>query len=224
MYRPSEITRAFHDTAKLGRREIFADTDIKPITAIQDAETPAPGWVGPDWAGGTLLVAINPGGGGDKYRRNSDDDRLYSTFRTFRDADGADAQADAFRSLSQTWMEAQRGHNIWRIIRPIAEATGESIDQLAFINVLPFRTRENKLPSRKVMQETWRLAAKPQILALDPARIIALGKKAWDVLTRFDVPESTEVILFKRGIGDSCIPEESKAVLARLTAARDGRT
>lgn len=40
-----------------------------PVTAIADANTASPGWVGSDWQpGGTLLAGPNPGGGGNSYQ------------------------------------------------------------------------------------------------------------------------------------------------------------
>ena len=214
------VVDAFHNTAALSRADLFPDGKLRPITAISDAEIAAPGWVGSDWKSGTLLVAINPGGGGDKYRRNPTDDELYATFRAFRAAQDFNERAKSLDKLSRTYMRVQQGHNIWRIVRPISEATGECIDELAFINILPFRTREDCLPSRPVMQNSWSKSAERQIRALKPTRIIALGRKAWDVMTRFELPTDAELILFKRGIGDTYIPDESKAVLTKLAAAR----
>jgi hypothetical protein len=193
-----------------------------PITAIEDASTAAPGWVGSSWNCGTLLVGINPGGGGDNYRRNPTDDELYSLARKFREANTLGTQARAFAKLSTKWMQIQRTHSIWRIIAPILDATGESGDGIAFMNILPFRTRMDALPPRGTLRAAWEQAARPQIAALNPKRVIALGKKAWTVMTAFEMPRPVEVVLFKRGIGDSYIPAESLEVLDQLRAARKG--
>ncbi|HEX8301642.1 hypothetical protein [Sphingomonas sp.] len=215
---PSAVVKAFHDTAQLKRSDLFSNAVLTPITAPADAETAAPGWVGAEWNRGTLLVGINPGGGGDSYKRNPTDDLLYGALRTFRDAVGEEAQARAFRSESNIWSGLQQGHNIWRIIGPIANATGESVTQLAFMNILPFRTRMDAIAPAETLQTAWRLSAQPQIVALRPKRVIALGAKAWKILSRFDLPRDTELVQFKRGIGDSYIPIESQVVLAKLAA------
>lgn len=215
-----DIVSAFHRTSGLHREDIFESGELMPITAFEDANTPAPGWVGQSWSEGTLLVGINPGGGGDNYRRNIADDELYLALREFREAGSPRDQSEALRRMSESWMRIQQGHNIWRIIRPILEATGEGVDEIAFMNILPFRTRMDKPAPAAAMRNAWNKAARPQIAALRPRRIIALGKKAWDILSRHQLPASSELILFKRGIGDSYIPVESQAVLRELTRRR----
>ncbi|HEX8526383.1 hypothetical protein [Allosphingosinicella sp.] len=94
------------------------------------------------------------------------------------------------------------------------------MDEIAFMNILPFRTRMDKPAPANVARNAWSKVAEPQIAALHPRRIIALGKKAWDILSRRQLPASSDLILFKRGIGDSYIPAESQAVLRKLTERR----
>lgn len=214
------IVDAFHNTALLDREAIFENESLMPITATSDARTPAPGWVGSKWGGGTLLVGINPGGGGDKYRGNPSDEELYRLLRAFRDAQSLDKQASEFEKLSQAWTHIQKSHNIWRIIEKIIDATGETESEVGFMNVLPFRTRMDKAPPSKDLQRAWDMVALPQIEALRPLRIIALGKKAWDVMSRRKLPTDSRLVLFKRGIGDSYIPAESQEVLRNLARNR----
>ena len=78
----NDIVTAFHLAALLPRSSVFSSDELQPITAPDDANTAAPGWVGSAWrSGGTLLVGINPGGGGDAYRGNPTDARLYGLMR-----------------------------------------------------------------------------------------------------------------------------------------------
>ena len=212
------VMSAFHATSRLRRSDIFSGDALTPITAVEDANTAAPGWVGDDWRQGTLLIGINPGGGGDNYRRNATDDQLYRLLREFRDAEGANL-ASAFSELSTVWRSVQRTHNISRVISAVLEATGETDREVGFINVVPFRTRMDKLPSRVEVARAWALAAKPQIEALKPKRIICLGKKAWDVLSRFTEVEH-KLVLMKRAIGDSYIPPEAQETLRELAKQR----
>lgn len=156
------------------------------------------------------------GGGGDNYRGNPSDDRLYCLLRQFRNAREPEQLSRAFEEVSAAWIEIQRGHNIWRVISAILEATGEGVESCAFMNILPFRTRMDAAAPAATLKEAWRKAAGPQVEALQPSRIIALGKKAWDVLCRMEVQTSAKLLLFKRAIGDSYIPPESQAVLAEL--------
>ena len=71
------------------------------------------------------------------------------------------------------------------------------------------------------MQRAWDSVALPQIQALGLRRIISLGKKAWHVMARRDLPTESGLILFKRGIGDSYIPQDSQEVLRTLDRERE---
>lgn len=212
------IINAFHATSRLRRGDIFIGDAATPLVAVEDANTPAPGWVSDAWQRGTVLIGINPGGGGDAHRRNPTDDELYALIRAFRDADG-NGRDVAFSKLSCTWRTIQKTHNIWRVISAVLEATGESEREVGFMNVVPFRTRMDKLPSRAQIARSWHLAAKPQLEALKPKRIVCLGKKAWDVLVRFEEVKD-KLVLIKRAIGDSYIPPEAQATLRDLASAR----
>ena len=212
------IVSAFHATSRLKRSDIFTGETLTPLVAVEDANTSAPGWVGDDWRQGTVLIGINPGGGGDNYRRNPTDDQLYDLLRAFRDAEESEL-ASVFSELSAVWRSIQRTHNIWRVISAVLEATGESEREVSFMNVVPFRTRMDKTPSRAELTAAWHLAAKPQLDALKPKRIICLGKKAWDSIRVYD-DVSGELILIKRGIGDSYIPATAQETLQMLTKLR----
>lgn len=215
------IVAAFHATSRLKRSLIFQGEALTPLVAVGDANTAAPGWVGEAWRGGTVLVGINPGGGGDAYRRNPTDDELYALLRAFRDAGAGDRQL-AFSELSTAWRAIQKTHNIWRVIGAVLAATGESEREVAFMNVVPFRTRMDKIPSRPEIAVAWRHAAKPQLEALEPERVVCLGKKAWDVLARFgEVHE--KLVLIKRAIGDSYIPPDAQVALRELAGRRQRR-
>lgn len=211
-----EIISAFTDVAALERSQIFDDNRLEPITAVNHAQIPAPGWVGSHWAEGTLLVAINPGGGGDAYKVNPTDDRLYNKFRELRDAKGENAQASAMHQMSEDWIDIQKSHNIWRLISAVLHATGENFNEIAYINIVPFRTREDKLPRKAELARSWTLASKRQVDALQPKRIIALGKKAYKAMLSAGADQQCEIILIKRTIGDSYICAEAREVLDNL--------
>lgn len=215
-----DVVAAFHSTASLTRSSIFRDQALRPIVAPDDADTAAPGWVGPAWrSGGTVLVGINPGGGGDAYRGNPTDAKLYHLIRVFRDA-APGSRAEALAALSEAWIEVQATHNIQRVIDAVLEATGEDARSSAFINVVPFRTRNDAPPRRAALAAAWAAASGPQIEALAPGRIVALGRKAYDALVAVGAERRHEVLLIKRSIGDSTITTDARSVLAMLTAER----
>jgi hypothetical protein len=205
------VVNAFHTAVSAKRDAIFDDDRLTPISAIQDAVTPAPGWVGKNWkSGGTLLMAINPGGGGDNYRVNPTDARLYGLIRDFRAARSAEERGAGLRKLSDAWIQIQASHNIRRIIDAVFKALGTDAHQTAFLNVLPFRTREDR-PAR-----VWDTVTKHQVAALAPRRIVALGCKAYDALLAAEADEEYEIVLLKRAIGDSRITPHAQGVLDQL--------
>ena len=211
------IIDVFHQVAQLRREDLFLDDRAMPITHREDAKTAATGWVGPDYeAGSIVLVGVNPGGGGDGYRGNPTDAELYQRLRAFRDAKGNDRGA-AFAALNDAWLSIQKTHSIWRVVVAVLNATGLRASQVAFMNMLPFRTREDKPAPVSVMASAWRLAAEPQIRVLAPAAIVSLGFKAGDALGKFADPKTIPpVFKIKRARGDMRIPDEARATLVEL--------
>ena len=216
----NQIVDAYHRTALLEREAIFPDTKLMPISRPEDAAIAAPGWVGKQWQpSGTLLMAINPGGGGDAYRPNPTDERLYGLFRAFRAAP-ADQREVALLALSEGWAAIQKTHNIYRLIRPIMEALDAGSEDLTFLNVLPFRTRQDKPAGSAVLRRAWDVATAQQVTALQPRRIIALGRKAFDALTAVGATKEYDVVYLKRAIGDSHVTPEAQAAIAALRDIR----
>lgn len=212
----SQIVDGYHRTSLLEREAIFDTAKLMPITQTDDASTAAPGWVGPSWkAGGTVLMAINPGGGGDNYRLNSADEQLYGLIRRFKFASPVERK-EALLALSDAWVKIQMTHNIYRIIRPILEALSADNDDVAFLNVLPFRTRNDAPAGSANLRRAWDVATRHQVEALKPKRIIALGRKAFDALTAAGATRQYDVIYIKRAIGDSYITLEAQATIQAL--------
>ena len=170
-----DIVSAFHRTVRLQRDEVFEDDRLMPQRSIADAQIAAPGWVGRDWQpGGTLLVAINPAGGGDSYRINPTDAPLYDLARAFRAAEGLELQSAALRALSDTYLQVQKTLSIIRVMAAVMAATGGTFQSSAFLNVLPFRTRENKSARRSEVRNEWDKGASDQVHSLAPGRIVDL--------------------------------------------------
>jgi hypothetical protein len=213
----TDIVSAFHRTVRIQRDEVFEDDRLMPQCSIADAYIAAPGWVGRDWQpGGTLLVAINPAGGGDNYRINPTDARLYDLVRAFRAAEGLASQSATLRALSDAWLQIQSTHSINRVLAAVLAATGGTFQSSAFLNVLPFRTRENKSARRSELRNAWDKGTSHQVRALAPARIVALGCKAYDALLAADAHHDYKIVLIKRAIGDNSIPPHALETLAQL--------
>lgn len=218
------VIDVFHNVAQLRREHVFPDDRLLPITHQEDARTAATGWVGRDYQpGGIVLLGVNPGGGGDGYRGNPTDAELYRRLRAFRDAP-PESRETAFAEVCSAWVAIQRTHSIWRVIAATLNAAGASVDQVAFLNMLPFRTREDKPAPVAVMPAAWDRATRPQLDALSPKAIVALGFKAADALARLADPDSMpRTLRVKRARGDMRVTDEAQATLAQLREWIDSR-
>ena len=216
-----DIVAAFHRTVRLERDDVFDDDRLMPRCATADASIAPPGWVGRDWQRGhTLMVAINPGGGGDGYRINPTDVLLYDLVRAFRCAEDLASQSAALRALSDAWLQIQSTHSINRVMAAVLAATGGTFQSSAFLNVLPFRTREDKPARKSELRNAWEKGTSHQVWALAPARIVALGCKAHDALLAAGADRHHKIILIKRAIGDNSLPPSALATLEQLKAER----
>lgn len=214
------IVEAFHATAQLSRSDVFDDQRLDPIDPTGTFKIAAPGWVGRNWQlGGTALIAINPGGGGDNYRVNPHDAELYALIRAFRDA-LPEQRSIALENLGEAWTAIQRMHNLWRVIDHVLDAAKSQPQSAAFLNVLPFRTRADK-PARSVeLRRAWEKGTAAQLEALAPRRIIALGCKAHDALLSVGADKLCEIILIKRMRGDSALSAHARATLEVIRQSR----
>lgn len=216
----SRVAVQLQRNMRVSRTAIFGDNDPKPINLIDDAETMFPGAVGPNYRpGGVVLLAINPGGGGDAYRtRTSLDERFYPLLMQARDADGV-TSFDAIQAFGSAFFQVLPGWNINRIIIPCLDAAGAALDETAYLNAVPYRTRKDREPTVGAKHQSWNLVTMPLLEVLQPGIIIALGCKAGDVITRFYTgPVKTFVV--PRTNGDRWVRDDAQKVIDDIRAYR----
>lgn len=217
----TQLATRFQTNSRIPRSAVFGPNDPVPLNLAEDARTMFAGAVGPDYrSGGVALLAINPGGGGDAYtRRTPADERLYPTLQRFRDAQDPALTLDTFEAVNTLFLPLLKTWNIWRIVQPCLEAAGVELPQAAYLNAVPYRTRGDQTPSVGAKQAAWRLATGPALDALQPGMIVALGKKAGDVLTRF-YQGRARCFVVPRTIGDSYLSAAAMEVLVQVRAVR----
>jgi hypothetical protein len=216
-----DLAKHFHVVVKIPRERIFgsADEGCRPINLPDDAKTMFAGYVGEQFTPGhgLLLLAINPGGGGDKYvRRTPEDEIFYPLLAAFKAA--APSQIlESFERINGAFPPIVRGWNLWRILGPTLNAAGRSLDEVAYMNVVPYRTRGDKLPPTAARRAAWDLIVKPTLGVLKPRAIVTLGKKAESVITALS-SSTTRVQRFcvPRTIGDSYVSPEAESEFARM--------
>jgi len=201
-------------TLRLTRRDVFGPADKQhPISEPEDAAVPQIGFVGQEYrAEGTILLGINPGGGGDTYVRTAADSVLLPLIESLRDGEASretlNAMFDKYAANMRTW-------NLWRIVLPVLEACGKNQTEIAYLNWCPFRTRKDSMPHAHAMRRSRDVYLAPLIEELAPVRIIALGKKAGNWLEKEPLGKVTRYTV-PRTIGDSYLSPEALDVLENI--------
>jgi hypothetical protein len=171
---------------RLGRAAFFgsatADLPMRQSEELRrDDLVPQFGYVGKNYAGTrVLLLGINPGNGPkDAVSRSFTDERMMPTISAF----AANPTADTFvLAQAAQKVECQTWH-VWR--RHCAEifgAGGISLEQIAYSNCLPWRSGSASNFDDAVAANAARLYALPLIEELSPTVVIAVGKRAADIL------------------------------------------
>jgi hypothetical protein len=209
----------FHQLTQISRHDIFGDTDLvrRPINLPEDNSTMFAGYVGHDYKPGLglLFLAINPGGGGDAYtRRIPEDDIFYPLLQNFKAASARSA-VEAFESINSAFVPIVKGWNLWRILGPTLDAAGACIDEVAYMNVVPYRTRGDKMPPVAIRRTAWSQIVEPTLALLEPRAIITLGKKAGSVVDAL-MKDELPTYCVPRTIGDSYISEDAERVHRQL--------
>lgn len=192
------VAAAFSAAAKAARSDVFgADNDCwLPKNHQDDARLPFLGYVGANFCpGGGVLMAINPGGGSDKYKKTAEDRRLCPALQRLQDSSSQMA-AVAAGEVFQNYMEV-----------------------LPTWNLFPFRTKGDAKPHVKALNFSWEKIVSPLLSVLKPSQIIALGKKAGDVLQKYGT-QGWELVTVPRTNGDSYISPEAQIVLDALAKGR----
>lgn len=203
--------------AQVGRAEIFGASDdrLHPISEVRDTEVMFAGYVGERYRPkGCVLVAINPGGGGDGYRRTPEDSRFYPLLYALKEASKTERLA-AFKAVNRAFVTIVRGWNVWLVIYEGLLATGFSIEEVAYLNAVPYRTRQNKTPPVAAQAAAWEKVTRPLLSALDPKLILALGKPAGEILSRFYKGDG-DVFKIRRTNGDRYLHDDARATLDQI--------
>jgi len=199
---------------RLTRKDVFGEVEKQhPVSEPEDAAVPQIGFVGRDYrAGGTVLLGINPGGGGDTYVRTAADSILLPLIESLR---GGKAPRETLDAMFNQYAANMRTWNLWRIVLPVLEACEKSQTEIAYLNWCPFRTRRDNMPHVDAMRRSREVYLAPLIEELAPTRIIALGKKAGNWLAKAPLDEATRYVV-PRTIGDSYLSPEALGALKNI--------
>lgn len=166
-----------------------------------------------------LIIGINPGGGSDKYMRTKEkeDEIFYRPLRDFKSTDPRVAKAilTAFEKINDTFLHVVKKWNLRNILDPTLNAAKTDINSIAYINVVPYRTREDKLPPSQARSYSWTRIVEPSLDILRPNVVITLGKKAHNVIHEL-LQEDVKYFCIPRTIGDTYISNDAKKILGDI--------
>ena len=215
---PADIASAFQVATRVRRSELYGtDSDQQmPNSLVESAQTPYVGFVGQRYqTGGTLLMAVNPGGGGDTQVRTPGDAALEMAILKLRDAPEAEVQR-SLEAMTDAYLKQIDVINIGRLISVVLCACRTTRADVAFLNLFPYRTREDAKPAMAAAKRAVDLITTPLVRKLAPARIIFLGKKVSDIARgRIDGPRTYTI---ERTRGDRRICDAAARVLEQLKA------
>jgi hypothetical protein len=213
------FAHAFHRAATVSRATLYGTTVDRqlPLNLQDDARLPLLGFCGTKYAkGGVVLLAINPGGGGAAYvRRTSQDEILFPLIEAYVRNNNDDAVSNLFKLMSASYATQAQSWNLWRILFPVLQACGQTLDDVAYLNCFPYRTAGDALPQANALRFGWAQVVAPLLGELSPSMVIALGKKAGNVAEKYwSGPRKLFVV--PRTIGDSWLSDEAKVVLSQI--------
>jgi len=222
-----QVARRGYDTAlsvlKKGRAAFFGGGDVdlpknRPLK-LKDDLTPSFGYVGERYSPktGVLILGINPGNGSDV--RSEADEQLYPALISFTENPSqkhfAEAQ-QAYKAACVTWP-------VWR--RHCSEFIGAGkleLEEVAYSNCLPWRTESKSGFAPSVAEKAAKLYAYPLIEELQPKLIIALGKRAEEILLLAGQKLPARLITWNRAQAatPAVLKERAKAAAEILDALR----
>ena len=214
----ASFATAFHRAARVTRAALYGEQeDLQlPPNLHSDARVPFLGFCGRRYArGGPVLLAINPGGGGEAYAsRTTQDAELIPLIEAFVASGPSDLFA-AFERMFANYSAQVQTWNLWRILQPTLTACDVTIDLVCYLNLFPYRTANDVRPSALPLRAAWLEIITPLLQALHPSLLIALGKKAGSIAERFhSAPPPLFVV--PRTIGDTYVSTEAEHVLAAI--------
>lgn len=187
-----------------------SETRLPPNTGDELLCIARPTWIGKDYcAGGVLLIGKNPAGGTPRHREKShaSDPTLAKALRRLISERSVDAYR-AWRDDAQP--QAMATWRIWNVsVRAILEQLHPAVggpNQIAFGNLVPFRSNDNKVSTNEYVAG-WSCDLAHVVRLLQPRLVIKMTAE----FPRFNlVAAPVEVLTFSRANGDTYVTDAGK--------------
>jgi hypothetical protein len=204
-----ELANIWRESAQITRQGIFGSADpLRPIypddnrILNEQIDVPAVGMVGQTYRGDLAILSVNGAGGKFDHRPLPSSDAMYVQLRRLRDADPGETALDAFEAVNRAYVATMPDWgNQWRHIWRICEAAGSRLDEIAYLYLVPFRTRNDdgsKIP-RTFLDGGYERHLARQLRAVAPKLVITIDRPSESAALRYrrEVPH-TEVIYYTR--------------------------
>ena len=198
----NDIVEFWHECTGIRREDIFGPEDaLRPnyrCCSLQwQVDVAAVGYVGIDYEpGGVAMLSVNPAGGGDDLEPNPASDKMYECLVAFRDSklNGELLESafydshEAFRRSFPNWTITRRHYN------KILTKLGKRFDEIAFLYVVPFRTRGDKgstMPER-FLTNGYEKHLRRQMVLLSPGTVVAMDRPSEAAAKRYRRAQAPE--------------------------------
>jgi hypothetical protein len=208
----------------LGRRAFFGSaradlpSDRSPVLQKDDL-TPQFGYVGSHYANARVLIlGINPGNGPRDDFRTAEDEMMMPALRRF----AAEPSPKNFEAATEAYKIQCKQWSVWKFhCAEVIKAGKLSLEEIAYSNCLPWRTGSKSNFSDFVARNTVELYAFRLIAELNPTLVIALGKRAGQIL--HCIPRRLpQVIVWNRArAATTAVKQERAACAASVFKALD---
>ena len=199
----AEVAELWRECAQLRRADVFGPADeLRPEYERRSLrwqiDVPTFGMVGANYRrGGVIVLSVNPAGGKRNLESTYLDDRVYERFRDLRDLKLNMPWHERFEAANRAYRSAMLQPH-WTITRKhytkILRALGKQLDDVSFLQVVPFRTKEDNgsSMSRDYVLNGYERNAEKQLMLLVPGVIIAMDGPSRDVAELYRTKHSQE--------------------------------
>jgi len=176
-----KLVKAFQRRATLTREQLGVDgAKLRPISALQHVDIAVPGYVGKEYrSGGLCLVSVNPAGGRDNYSPSTGDQLIYQAAAKLSSGERADQSARDLEDLGNAFVSAMPFWGAqWGHVRNIISAANVDLTSIAYVYLVPFRTKGDAGSSLPVpvIQSALRHGFFEILNVLDPALVITMDR------------------------------------------------
>lgn len=224
----AQAAELWRECARITREEIFGPEDAlrpnyKRKSVRWEADVTAVGMIGRNYApGGLVILSVNPAGGKHDYNPRHTANSMYERLKCLENSLNA---LDAFEKVNCAFIE---DFSNWRITNDhynkILKASNKAIDDIAFVHVVPFRTRCDKgsTMSKRYLDNGYNRHLLRQLRLLEPSHIIAMDRPSENAARKFkkDSRSKVRVIYYNRGYHASDIRKKALKKLNRKFSRR----